>query len=65
MKSIPVFLTIFLGLLGSLAMAQPYSIVIKGGRLIDPKNNIDAVMDIAITDGKVAQIAKTDRKSVV
>lgn len=39
--------------------AKPYSIVIKGGRIIDPKNNIDAVMDIAIKDGKIAAIAKT------
>lgn len=28
--------------------AKPYSIVIKGGHLIDPKNNIDGLMDIAI-----------------
>lgn len=28
--------------------AKPYSILIKGGRVIDPKNGIDAVMDIAI-----------------
>ncbi len=59
MKAIPHFLVASLCLLGSLALAQPYTIVIKGGRLIDPKNNIDAVMDIAITDGKVAQVAKT------
>ena len=46
-------------LLSCSAMAQPYSILIKGGRLIDPKNNIDAVMDVAITDGKIAQVAKS------
>jgi dihydroorotase len=28
--------------------AKPYSIVIKGGHVIDPKNNVDEVMDIAI-----------------
>ena len=39
--------------------AQPYTLLIKGGRLIDPKNNIDALMDVAIIDGKVAQVAKT------
>jgi len=38
---------------------KPYSIVIKGGHVIDPKNNLDAVMDIAIKDGKIAAIAKT------
>ena len=41
------------------ALAQPYSILIKGGRLIDPKNNIDALMDVAITDGKITQVAKS------
>ncbi len=40
------------------AMAQTYSIVIKGGHLIDPKNNIDGLMDLAINDGKIAMIAK-------
>ncbi len=39
--------------------AKPYSIVIKGGHIIDPKNDIDAVMDIAIKDGKIAAIAKS------
>lgn len=41
--------------------AQPskvYGIIIKGGHLIDPKNHIDEVMDVAINDGKVALIAK-------
>jgi dihydroorotase len=39
--------------------AQQYNIVIKGGHVIDPKNNIDGVMDIAVKDGKIALIAKT------
>lgn len=37
--------------------AQLYDVVIKGGNLIDPKNNINAVMDIAVKDGKVAAVA--------
>ncbi|AKD54232.1 amidohydrolase/deacetylase family metallohydrolase [Spirosoma radiotolerans] len=57
MKTRHLFLLLFL-FTGS-AWAQPYSLVIKGGHLIDPKNNIDAVMDVAITDGKVVQVAKT------
>jgi dihydroorotase len=31
--------------------------VLAGGRLIDPKNNIDARMDIAVRDGRVAAVA--------
>jgi dihydroorotase len=39
--------------------AQSYSMVIKGGHVIDPKNNIDAVMDVAIKDGKIALVSKS------
>ncbi|MDO1444958.1 amidohydrolase/deacetylase family metallohydrolase [Rhodocytophaga aerolata] len=45
-------------LLASFAKAQTYSIVIKDGHVIDPKNNINAVMDVAIQDGKIAQVGK-------
>jgi len=38
--------------------AQAYQIVIKGGLVIDPKNEINEVMDIAIQDGKIASVAK-------
>jgi len=55
-KSLFVFL--LLVMMTVFAMAQTYNIVIKGGHLIDPKNNIDGVMDIAISNGKVALIAK-------
>lgn len=40
------------------AFAQDYNIVIKGGHVIDPKNNINGVMDIAVKDGKIAELAK-------
>src|SRR6185437_3453307 len=40
------------------AFAQNYSIVIKGGHVIDPKNNIDEVMDVAIDSGKIKLVAK-------
>src|SRR5678810_1259670 len=36
--------------------AQAYDIVIKGGHVIDARNNIDAVMDVAIAHGKVIQL---------
>ena len=38
--------------------AQQYAIVIKGGHVIDPKNNIDGVMDVAVSDGRVVSVAK-------
>lgn len=51
-----LLLVVFIFLAGTL-FAQTYDIVIKGGHVIDPKNNIDAVMDVAIKDGKIAQLA--------
>jgi dihydroorotase len=55
-KKTIVFFSVFaLGIASSIAYAQaaqpakPYSIVIKGGHVIDPKNNIDEIMDVAIT----------------
>src|SRR6476469_7109671 len=41
-----------------IAQSQSYSIVIKDGHVIDPKNNIDGVMDVAINNGKIVEVAK-------
>jgi dihydroorotase len=38
--------------------SQDYTLVIKGGHVIDPKNNINEVMDVAIQDKKVVLVAK-------
>jgi len=38
---------------------KPYSIIIKGGHVIDPKNNIDEIMDIAITSPQGNQTSRT------
>lgn len=34
-----------------------YDLLLKGGHVIDPKNNIDRVMDIAVAQGKIARVA--------
>ena len=47
---------IFLSLGASLA-AQDIDILLKGGHVIDPKNNIDSRMDIAIANGKILKVA--------
>jgi dihydroorotase len=39
------------------AQAQTYDLLIKGGHVIDAKNGIDAVSDVAIADGKIARVA--------
>jgi dihydroorotase len=42
------------------ANAQPlpaYDLLLRGGHVIDPRNRVDAVMDVAIKDGRIAQVA--------
>jgi dihydroorotase len=57
MKRIYLLIVLFACCTGSV-WSQAYSIVIKDGHVIDPKNNIDAVMDVAINDGKVVMVAR-------
>jgi dihydroorotase len=37
--------------------AQEYDLLIKNGHLIDPKNQLDQAMDVAVLDGKVAEVS--------
>jgi len=37
--------------------AQSYDLLLKGGHVIDSRNNLSAVRDVAIKDGKVAAVA--------
>jgi dihydroorotase len=66
MKKISLLLLIIVFLMTGLIKAQTYSIVIKGGHVIDPKNKIDDVMDIAVRDGRISLVAKNiDTKGAV
>jgi dihydroorotase len=40
------------------SFAQQYDLVLKNGHVIDPKNSIDAVTDVAVKDGKIAKVGK-------
>jgi dihydroorotase len=51
-------LMILLGAFSKVSMAQSYDIVIKGGHVIDPKNGIDTLMDVAVNNGKIALVSK-------
>lgn len=55
MKTQVMFLIVIL--LSIEAKSQTVDILIKNGHVIDPKNNIDAVMDVAIADHKIAEVA--------
>jgi dihydroorotase len=46
-------------LFAATSLAQPhYDLLLKGGHVIDPKNQLDAVRDVAIQDGKIARVAE-------
>lgn len=52
------------------AGAQPaYDLLLKGGHVVDPRNGIDAVMDVAVAAGRIAAvrpaIAPADARQVV
>lgn len=38
--------------------AQEYDLLIKNGHLIDPKNQLDQAMDVAVRDGKIAEVSE-------
>jgi len=40
------------------AQAPRYDLLLKGGHVIDPANHIDAVMDVAVSGGKIAAVEK-------
>jgi dihydroorotase len=59
MRSIIQYLVLLVSgsLLYANAHGQQYTLLIKGGHVIDPKNKIDAVMDIALTNDTIAKVA--------
>ena len=54
MKTLGLSLTL---LAASLQGQQQYDLLLRGGHVIDAKNSIDAVRDVAIQDGKIAAVA--------
>lgn len=42
---------------GAVVAQQQYDLLLKGGHVIDPKNRISAVRDVAIRDGRIAAVA--------
>src|SRR5262249_61734665 len=51
-RSLPAF-----SLLPLTLFAQSYDLVLKGGHVMDPKNNVNGVMDVAITGNKIERVA--------
>lgn len=57
MNRIIIFVTALLVFVTSASKGQAIDVLIKNGHVIDPKNNIDAVMDVAITADKIVEVA--------
>src|SRR5437667_219448 len=43
--------------MSAFAKLQSMDILLKGGRVIDPANRIDGVLDVAISNGRIERIA--------
>ena len=54
MKSLSVIATLLL--LGSVSLPAQYDLLLKGGHVIDAKNEINGAMDVAIHGGKIAAV---------
>lgn len=48
---------LFLLMAGRAIAQQPYDLLLRGGHVIDPKNGISAVRDVAIAGGKIAAVS--------
>lgn len=51
--------TVFLYVLPRVNAQSPrYDLLLKGGHVIDPANHVDAIMDVAVSGGKIAAVEK-------
>ena len=58
-KSVFVAVGLYLWAFAAIARGQQFDLLIKGGHVIDPRNQIDSVMDVGITGGKISQVASS------
>ena len=56
MKTIHIFIALMITG-GALHADAPYDLLLKGGHVIDPKNNLNTTMDVAMNNGKIARVA--------
>ena len=63
-----LFSCLFLFVTLNTLYAQPLDLLIRGGRVIDPRNKIDSVLDVGIADGKIVEVSediRTERAGTV
>ena len=56
MKTIHFIIALMLAA-GSLQAEAPYDLLLKGGHVIDPKNKLNTMMDVAMKNGKIIRVA--------
>ena len=56
MSTMRSLLLLLLGITAAFAQSD-YDLLLKGGHVIDPKNKINGVRDVAIKDGRIAEVA--------
>ena len=52
-----LLVTSLLLVLSASASAQQYDLLLRGGHVIDPRNKVSAIRDVAIQEGRVAAVA--------
>jgi dihydroorotase len=55
--ALALLLLLLLPMRSDVSAQQKYDLLLKGGHVVDPRNRISAVRDVAIADGKVALVA--------
>jgi dihydroorotase len=56
-KKIALTLAMVVSILATPVAAQKYDLLLQGGHLVDPRNNVNGIRDVAISAGKIAAIA--------
>ena len=51
-------LAVLVAVIATMSYAESrYDLLLKGGRVVDPKNNVDQIADVAVKAGKIAAVA--------
>jgi len=56
-RKVMLLISLLAFLLSTGIQAQEIDLLIRNGRVIDPANNINALLDVAIADGKIVKVA--------
>src|SRR6185503_14329822 len=41
-----------------IVQTPPYDVLLRGGRVIDPAQGLDGILDVAVRDGRIAAVGK-------